>query len=94
MIATGGTAALASPFSTGESERNVVVAGTVIEVHAYKPAGYRGGPLLVSFHGLSRNVGRYLGAAKPVAAPGSRRTAFHGSAHGRTGSDPVRLRLR
>ena len=63
----GVTAALASPFPAGESERNVVVAGTVVEVHAYKPAGYRGGPLLVSFHGLSRNVERYLAATKPVA---------------------------
>jgi poly(3-hydroxybutyrate) depolymerase len=61
------SAATASPLPLGESQRDIVIAGTVIVVHAYKPQGYRGGPLLVSFHGLSRNVERYLGAAKPVA---------------------------
>jgi pimeloyl-ACP methyl ester carboxylesterase len=59
--------AVASPLPVGESERDVVIADTAIRVHGYKPAAYRGGPLLVSFHGLSRDVGRYLGAAKAIA---------------------------
>lgn len=67
MVAVAVTTAVAAPFPVGESTREVVVEDTVIQVHAYKPAGYRGGPLLVSFHGLSRNVERYLSAAKPVA---------------------------
>jgi len=67
MVALAVTTATAAPLPVGESAREVVVANTVIQVHAYKPAGYRGGPLLVSFHGLSRNVERYLSAARPVA---------------------------
>lgn len=66
-IALPAFAGLASPLPTGESQRDFIVADTVIEVHAYKPAAYRGGPLLVSFHGLSRNLERYLSAAKPIA---------------------------
>lgn len=67
MAGVGVTTTIAAPLPIGESTRKVAVADTVIEVHAYKPADYHGGPLLVSFHGLSRNVERYLGAAKPVA---------------------------
>ena len=65
--AAAATAAVAAPLPTGESERDVTVAGAVIQIHSYKPEGYRGGPVLVSFHGLSRNIARYLGAAKPIA---------------------------
>lgn len=67
LTAMTSTSAAVSPLPIGVSARDVVVAGTAIEVHAFKPAGYRGGPLLVSFHGLSRDMERYLGAAKPVA---------------------------
>lgn len=58
---------LAAPLPTGESRHDLIVADIVIEVHSYKPATYRSGPLLVSFHGLSRNIERYLSAAKPFA---------------------------
>jgi poly(3-hydroxybutyrate) depolymerase len=60
-------AAAGSPLPSGEIQRALVVAETAIEVRAYKPASYRGGPLLISFHGLSRNTERYLDAAKPLA---------------------------
>jgi pimeloyl-ACP methyl ester carboxylesterase len=63
--------AVASPFPIGESRRDLFIADTVIKVHVYKPANYRGGPLLVSFHGLSRDVARYLAAAKPIADRGA-----------------------
>jgi len=67
LFALSVTAALASPLPTGESQRDLVINGVVIEVHVYKPANYHGGPLLVSFHGLSRDITRYLAAAKPIA---------------------------
>ena len=67
LAGLGVTTTVAAPIPLGQSSRKVAVANEVIEVHAYKPVGYHGGPLLVSFHGLSRNVERYLGAAKPVA---------------------------
>lgn len=61
------TAAAASPLPAGESRRDLVIADMVMEIHSYKPAGYHGGPLLVSFHGLSRDIPRYRAAAKPIA---------------------------
>lgn len=66
-IALPAFAGLASPLPTGESQRDLIVGDTVIKIHSFKPATYRSGPLLVGFHGLSRNVGRYLSAAKPIA---------------------------
>ena len=62
---------LASPLPVGQSQRDLVVADMVIPLHIYKPANYRGGPLLVSFHGLSRDIARYLAAAKPIADRGA-----------------------
>jgi len=64
--------ALISRFATaavpvGVSVESVDIAGEAIEVQYYKPARYDGGPLLVNFHGLSRNVASYLDAAKPLA---------------------------
>ena len=51
----------------GISDESVVIDGAAIQVHYYKPAHYNGGPLLVSFHGLSRNVAGYVDAARPIA---------------------------
>jgi len=64
--------ALISRFATaaapvGVSVESVDIDGEAIEVQYYKPARYDGGPLLVSFHGLSRNATGYLDAAKPIA---------------------------
>jgi poly(3-hydroxybutyrate) depolymerase len=66
-LALWSAACIAAPIPIGESQRDVTVADAVIEVHAYKPQTYRGGPLLVTFHGLSRHTERYLAAAKPIA---------------------------
>jgi poly(3-hydroxybutyrate) depolymerase len=51
----------------GTSQRIVDVGGTAIEVHFYKPAHYDKGPLLVSFHGLNRNMKTYREAARGIA---------------------------
>lgn len=55
------------PLPAGTSQRVMDIDGTAIEVHFYKPAHYDKGPLLVSFHGLSRDMEAYLDAAKPIA---------------------------
>ncbi len=60
-----GTAFAAAP--AGISIESVAIGGAAIQVHYYKPAHYNGGPLLVSFHGLSRNVAGYVDAARPIA---------------------------
>jgi pimeloyl-ACP methyl ester carboxylesterase len=64
--------ALISRFATaavpaGVSAESVDIGGEAIEVQYYKPARYDGGPLLVSFHGLSRNAAGYLDAVRPLA---------------------------
>ncbi|MDP2398251.1 MAG: hypothetical protein Q8M53_07860 [Burkholderiales bacterium] len=55
----GITALRAEPFPEGRSQRTVNVAGEDIEVHAYKPARYAGGPILMVLHGLGRNAPGY-----------------------------------
>ena len=55
------------PLPTGKSRRVVDINDTAIEVHFYKPAHYDKGPLLVSFHGLSRDMAAYLDAARDIA---------------------------
>ncbi len=55
------------PLPAGTSQRVVDINGTAIEVHFYKPAHYDKGPLLVSFHGLSRDMAAYLDAARTIA---------------------------
>lgn len=64
--------ALISPFAAaavpvGVSVESVDIGDEAIDVQYYKPVHYDGGPLLVSFHGLSRNVASNLDAAKPIA---------------------------
>jgi len=53
------------PFGT--SVQAIDIGGTAIEVHFYKPANYVKGPLLVSFHGLNRNMKSYGEAARGIA---------------------------
>lgn len=67
FLALGALAPSAEPLPTGASRRTVELDGMPIEVHAYKPASYRGDALLLSFHGLSRNVEAYLEATTALA---------------------------
>jgi poly(3-hydroxybutyrate) depolymerase len=66
LVLTAGAAG-AQPLPPGKSQFALEVAGTVLEIHAYKPQGYAGGPLLLSLHGLGRNVSGYRDYAVPLA---------------------------
>ena len=59
--------ARAAPLPVGGSVEDLDVDGIALEVFTYKPANYAGGPLLVSFHGLSRANERYLDATREIA---------------------------
>ncbi|MDH5537535.1 MAG: hypothetical protein OEZ08_18445 [Betaproteobacteria bacterium] len=61
------TTAPATPLPAGDGRRTIDLDGTPVELYTYKPANYAGGPLLVSFHGLSRNVIAYREATKAIA---------------------------
>lgn len=66
MIALGhGSVAQALP--AGKSQHGMEVDGIAIEIHTYKPAGYADGPLLITLHGLGRNVSGYRDYAMPLA---------------------------
>lgn len=52
---------------TGKHVEQVTLGHDVVEVHYYKPANYNAGALLVSFHGLSRNVIGYVDATTSLA---------------------------
>jgi pimeloyl-ACP methyl ester carboxylesterase len=68
VLALCGCAALrAEPFPEGRSVRTISIAGEDIEVHAYKPAGYAGGPILLVLHGLGTNAPGYRDYAIPAA---------------------------
>lgn len=58
---------LASPLPTGRSIQEITINGTTLSVHTYKPTRWNQGPLLISFHGLSRNMEAYMDAAQPLA---------------------------
>lgn len=57
----------AEPFAEGNSLRSVDIAGEAIELHAYKPPGYSGGPILLVLHGLGTNAPGYRNYAIPIA---------------------------
>lgn len=57
----------AEPFAEGKSRRSVDIAGELIELHAYKPAQYAGGPVLLVLHGLGTNAPGYRDYAIPLA---------------------------
>lgn len=65
FIASG--ALQAQPFAQGKSQRSIDVAGEAIEVHAYKPANYKGGDILLVLHGLGTNAAGYRDYAIPAA---------------------------
>lgn len=58
---------MASPIPVGPGERTLRVGKHKLRVFTYKPARYRGGPLLVVFHGMKRNAGDYRDFAISVA---------------------------
>jgi poly(3-hydroxybutyrate) depolymerase len=60
--------ALAAPgIPEGAAKVEVEVAGCPLTVYTYKPPGYRGGPLVLVFHGLARNAEDYCDFARGLA---------------------------
>lgn len=59
LLAMTTACATAEPYPDGKSRRTVAIAGEDIEVHAYKPARYAGGPILLVLHGLNTNAPGY-----------------------------------
>ena len=57
----------AQPYPEGKSLRIASINGEDIELHAYKPAGYAGGPILLVLHGLGTNATGYRDYAIPLA---------------------------
>lgn len=57
----------AEPLPVGTAQRTFEVGGTAIEVHTYKPERYEGAGMVVSLHGLGRNVAGYRDYAVPIA---------------------------
>src|SRR4051812_813660 len=51
----------------GESKLEITVDDRPLTVHVYKPASYRGGPMLMVFHGLGRDAEQYRDYSKPLA---------------------------
>lgn len=60
-------AAGAEPIPAGRGRMEVTFGGAPLTVFTYKPAGYKGGPLLVVFHGIVRNAEDYRNFAIPMA---------------------------
>lgn len=58
---------VANPIPTGLSHFELGVGTNAITVFTYKPASYRGGPLVVVFHGLLRNAEDYCRYCIPLA---------------------------
>ncbi len=61
------TALGAEPYPAGSSQRSVSIDGETIELFAYKPADYKGGPVLLVLHGLGTNAPGYRNYAIPIA---------------------------
>jgi len=66
LLATG-TAAFAAPLPAGASSQDIPTTGGVIKVFTYKPSLYKGGPLVLVFHGVNRNAEDYRNFAIAVA---------------------------
>lgn len=67
LLLCGSAALQAQPYPEGKSQRSVDIAGESIELHAYKPPGYAGGPILLVLHGLGTNAPGYRNHAIPIA---------------------------
>ena len=57
----------AEPYPAGSSKRSVNINGEAIELFAYKPAHYSGGPVLLVLHGLGTPAPGYRDYAVPLA---------------------------
>lgn len=57
----------AEPIPVGTGEVECDLGGAKIVVHTYKPASYKGGPLILVFHGMLRNGGEYRDHSKGMA---------------------------
>jgi len=62
-----GSVLRAEPYPEGKSRRIAAIHGEDIELHAYKPARYAGGPVLLVLHGLGENATGYRDYAIPLA---------------------------
>lgn len=62
-----GAALHAEPYPEGKSRRVASINGEDIELFAYKPANYAGGPVLLVLHGLGTNATGYRDYAIPLA---------------------------
>jgi pimeloyl-ACP methyl ester carboxylesterase len=67
LLLCGSAALQAQPYPEGKSRRSVDISGELIDLHAYKPPGYAGGPILLVLHGLGRNAAGYRDYAIPLA---------------------------
>lgn len=66
LLAQGGVVH-AEPYPEGKSRRIASINGENIELHAYKPPRYAGGPVLLVLHGLGTNASGYRDHAIPLA---------------------------
>jgi pimeloyl-ACP methyl ester carboxylesterase len=57
----------AAPLPPGASSQDIPTTGGVIKVFTYKPSLYKGGPLVLVFHGVNRNAEDYRNFAIAVA---------------------------
>jgi pimeloyl-ACP methyl ester carboxylesterase len=58
---------MARSIPIGSADRVVRIGKHRLRVYTYKPANYRGGPLLVVFHGMNRDADNYRDHAKSIA---------------------------
>lgn len=57
----------ADPIPAGRGRVEFPVAGAPLTLFTYKPANYKGGPLLIVFHGIVRNADVYRDSAISIA---------------------------
>ena len=67
VLALAAATTRAEPFPAGASQGTLNVGDESIEIYTYKPAEYKGGPLLLVLHGLGRNAPGYRDYAQPLA---------------------------
>jgi hypothetical protein len=57
----------AAAIPSGPAKVEVALGGYTLDVFTYKPASYKGGPMLMVFHGVSRNAEEYRDDARGMA---------------------------
>src|SRR5258708_7165564 len=83
----------AAPMPAGAGVQDITTTGGVIKVFTYRPSFYKGGPLVLVFHGVGRNAEDYRNFAiavaerfkVPVAAPLFDKERFPADAYIRSG---------